>query len=201
MAPSDSLFWGVTRSRDTGQLPLYKLPHSVHTRNCWGGGEWWGGVMTFLTFAHMWDARQLRMMTFLALARVWDATQLMGWHDDVSCICTHVRCAHMWDATQLMGWGWWRSLRLLTCEMLRDWWVRDDDVNTCTHVGCLQLMGWGWWGSLHLHTCEILLIDWFGMMMFLAFAHMWDATQLIGWGWWRFNVLNPRIWDYVYQFV
>ena len=32
--------------------------------------------------------------------------------------------AHMWDATQVMGWGcgWWRSLRLHTCEMLRKWW-------------------------------------------------------------------------------
>ena len=28
---------------------------------------------------------------------------------------------HMWDATQLMGWGWWRTLHLRTCEMLRNW--------------------------------------------------------------------------------
>ena len=48
-----------------------------------------------------------------------------------------------------MGWGWWRSLRLHTCEMLRKWWggggvwmmawgwgVDDDVPCTCTHVRC-----------------------------------------------------------------
>ena len=47
--------------------------------------------------------------------------------------------AHMCDATQLMGeggWGWWCSLHLHTCVMLRNWWVGvggDDDV-PCTHA-------------------------------------------------------------------
>ena len=69
-----------------------------------------------------------------------------GGDDDVPCTCTHVSCyatdgvggggvgmmmflalAHMCHATQLMGWvgggwGWWCSLHLHTCVMLRNWW-------------------------------------------------------------------------------
>ena len=38
----------------------------------------------------------------------------------------------------------------------------------CTHVSCYATDGWGW----------------VGMMMFLALAHMCDATQLMGGGGW-----------------
>ena len=37
---------------------------------------------------------------------------------------------------------------------------------TCTHVGCYARLGWGG-----------------GMLTFLAFAHMLDATQDAGLGW------------------
>ena len=53
-----------------------------------------------------------------------------------------------------------------------------------------------------------------GMMTFLELTHMGDATQLMVWGGWGImtflllhtcemlqNVLSPRIWDYVHQFV
>ena len=141
--------------------------------------------------------------------------------DDVLCTCTHVTCyatagvvgwgglgmmtffalAHMWHATQLpgwwggVGWGWWRSLHLHTCDMLRNcWgggvgWVGDDDVLcTCTHVTCYATAGVVGWGGL-------------GMMTFFALAHMWHATQLlgwwggVGWGWWRSLHLWKLAWN------
>ena len=97
----------------------------------------------------------LGMMTFFALAHMWHATQLLGWWGGV-------------------GWGWWRSLHLHTCDMLRNcWgggvgWVGDDDVLcTCTHVTCYATAGVVGWGGL-------------GMMTFFALAHMWRATQPCG---------------------
>ena len=61
------------------------------------------------------------------------------------CILQENRCPWWW-----VGWGWWRSLHLHTCDMLRNW----------------SGNGLGWVGL--------------GMMTLLALGHMWPATQLIG---------------------
>ena len=149
---------------------------------CWMLCNWWGGV---------------GMMTFLACAHRWDATQLMR------CSCTHVECY----ATDGVGWGWWRSLHVHTCEMLRNWclalahmldatqlvgWGGDDDVPCmCTPVRCYATDAlllhrcwmlrnwWGrWWWWRSLHVHTCeMLHNWC-----VALAHMLDATQLVGWG-------------------
>ena len=96
------------------------------------------------------------------------ASHGVGWggHDDVPCTCTHGRCY----ASHGVGWG-----------------GHDDVPCTCTHGRCYAShgVGWAWWCSLHLHTWSMLRKSWggVGMMMFLALAHMCDATQLMGWGW------------------
>ena len=109
--------------------------HTLTHGQGWVGGV---GMMTFLSFAHMWHAMDL---TFPALAHMWHATQVMG-------------------RVGWVGWGWWRFYHLNTCDMLRTWrflhlhtcdmlrkswgglggWGGDDDVSfTCTHVTCYAL--------------------------------------------------------------
>ena len=96
------------------------------------------------------------MITFLALAHMVGATQ-----HHLSCTCTHGRCyATSWDG---VGWGG----------------VGDDNVPcTCTHGRCYATSTF-----LYLHTWSVLrnIMGWggvgWGMITFLALAHMVAATQ------------------------
>ena len=167
---------GVVGWGGLGMMTFFALAHMWHATQLLG---WWGGVG--------WGRwRSLHLHTCDMLRNCWGGG--VGWvgDDDVLCTCTHVTCyatagvvgwgglgmmtffalVHMWHATQLLGrwggvgWGWWRSLHLHTCDMLRNcWggrvgWVGDDDVLcTCTHVACYATagvvgwggVGWGWW--------------------------------------------------------
>ena len=150
---------GVTYKFTVKMKPTRNL-YGIHNDFCGVGGGLRRGCILIR------NRDGLGMMTFFALAHMWHATQLLGWWGGV-------------------GWGWWRSLHLHTCDMLRNCWgggvgcVGDDDVLcTCTHVTCYATAGVVGWGGL-------------GMMTFFALAHMWHATQLlgwwggVGWGWWR----------------
>ena len=105
--------------------------------------NWWAGV---------------GMVTFFALAHLWDATLRtceMGVRrgdSDVLCTCTHVRCS----ATDGLGaWGWWSSLHLHTCEMLRQWWG-----------------GGGWGGDDDIHALGKHRPSKLGMMTFMRLANI-----------------------------
>ena len=142
-------------------------------RNCWGGGVGWVGDDGVLcTCTHVtcyatagvvgWGG--LGMMTFFALAHMWHATQLLGWWGGV-------------------GWGWWRSLHLHTCDMLRNcWgggvgWVGDDDVLcTCTHVTCYATAGVVGWGPAWFHWSFVCFVN----LAALTFFVFRLGTQWIG---------------------
>ena len=132
------------------------------------------------------------MLTFLALAHMLDATQDAG----LGCMggmLTFLALAHMLDATPDAGLGWGgcdRSLHLHTCWMLRKM-LGWGDVNVpcpCTHVGCYARCWVGVGGMLKFLAFAHMLdatqdAGWGGgMLTFLAFAHMLDATQDAGWG-------------------
>ena len=132
----------------------------------WGGGGVGWGMITFFALAHMVGATQHHgmgwggvgwgMITFLALAHMVGATQ-----HHLSCTCTHGRCyATSWDG---VGWGG----------------VGDDNVPcTCTHGRRYATSSF-----LYLHTWSLLrnIMGWggvgWGMITFLALAHMVAATQ------------------------
>ena len=126
---------------------------SLHLHTCEMLRNWWAGagIVTFFAFAHMWDATPVMgvvgMMTFMHL-RTCEMGVRRG-DSDVLCTCTHVRCS----ATDGLGWGWWRSLRLDTCEMLRQWW--------------------GWWGRWDAPQ----VMGWGGDDDIHALAHMWDIPS------------------------
>ena len=80
---------------------------------------------------------------------------------------TFLALAHMLNATQLLRFllGCYCSLHLHTCSMLRNCCVSCWDVTvpcTCTHAQCYA-------------TAAFLA----GMLLFLALAHMLNATQLL----------------------
>ena len=142
----------------------------------WGGVGWGGDDDVPCTCTHVWCYahgmflsgwggvgwgwwRTLHLHTCLML-RTRDVSLGVGWggvgwggDDDVPCTCTHVWCyAHGmflsgWGGVG-WGWGWWRTLHLHTCLMLR---TRDVSL------------GVGWGGV--------------GMMTYLALAHMFDAEN------------------------
>ena len=103
-----------------------------------------------------WGGVGWGMITFLALAHMVGATQ-----HHLSCTCTHGRCyATSWDG---VGWGG----------------VGDDNVPcTCTHGRRYATSSF-----LYLHTWSLLrnIMGWggvgWGMITFLALAHMVAATQ------------------------
>ena len=167
------------------------IPCTCTHVGCCATGQGWvgGGWSHFLHLHTCWMLRNWSgMIAFLALAHTLDATQLVG-DDHISCTCTHVGC-------YATGRGWSHFLHLHTCWMLRNWsgmitflapahtldatqLVGDDHIScTCTHVGCYAT-GRGWSHSLHLHT-RWMLRNWWGMITFLALAHMLDAAQLVG---------------------
>ena len=91
------------------------------------------------------------------------------------------------DITELswggVGWGWWRSLHLNTSLMLRR-----------TGLGWGGV-GWGWWRSLRATEnwggTQVLDRTWMWMKKFIPHSIKNRGN----------SVLNPRLWDYVYQFV
>ena len=102
----------------------------------------------------------------------------------------------------------WRSLNLQTCERLLE----------LTHMRGYATDGVVWGTFLELARMQdapqLMVWGGVGMMTFLELTHMGDATQLMVWGGWGImtflllhtcemlqNVLSPRIWDYVHQFV
>ena len=142
--------------------------------------NWWGVV---------W------MMTFLALAHMY-ATQLMGWGVDDDFPCT---CSHVCYATDGVGCGWWLSLHLHTCEMLRNWWggvwmitflalahmyaaqlmgwgVDDNFPCTCTHVRCYATDGvrCGWW--LSWWTSQLYIDALIQMALYCNFSWWYSNT-------------------------
>ena len=74
--------------------------------------------------------------------------------------------------------------------MLRNWsGVGGDDNIPCTHVGCYAT-GLGWVGMITflafahmLDATQLVCGGWGGMITFLALTHMLDATQLVWGGW------------------
>ena len=140
---------------------------SVHLTTCWMlcNIMGWGGV---------------GMMTFRALDNMLDAMRHhgLGWggDDDVPCTWQHVGFyATSWVG---VGWGWWRSMHLTTCWMLRNimGWVGvgmmtfralDNMLDAMQHHGL-------WWGGDDDVPCTWQHVG--------CYATSWVG---VGWGWWR----------------
>ena len=133
-----------------------RFPGDPHGRVVWG----WGGVGDDNVFCTCTHGR--------CYATSWDGVG----DDNVPCTCTHGRCyatssflyLHTWSLLRnIMGWGG----------------VGDDNVPcTCTHGRCYATSSF-----LYLHTWSLLrnIMGWggvgWGMITFLALAHMVAATQ------------------------
>ena len=157
-------------------FPRKQMPELVG----WGGGVGWVGDDDVLcTCTHVtcyatagvvgWGG--LGMMTFFALAHMWHATQLLGWWGGV-------------------GWGWWRSLHLHTCDMLRNcWgggvgWVGDDDVLCiCTHATCYATAGVVGWGPAWFHWSFVCFVNLAALTFFVfRLGTQWIGEMFSAWG-------------------
>ena len=132
-------------------FPRKQMPELVG----WGGGVGWVGDDDVLcTCTHVtcyatagvvgWGG--LGMMTFFALAHMWHATQLLGWWGGV-------------------GWGWWRSLHLHTCDMLRNCWGGGVGSSMIPLIICV--------------FCEFSSPD----IFCFSFGHTMDRWNVFSWLW------------------